>query len=207
MIPTLLLTILAVVAIAPKDDSPEKRGRGRGGEMCETLECTETQKNEMKEIRAQLRTDLEDERAEQKRLRAAFVAEKQKADPDPETIAKLRTDMDANRDAMRVEFEEAKTAMREVLDEKQEAQLDEALAKGKHKGHGRGKGHLHGKGRGHERHDHGKADAPEHGKAHAHGKAHGKGKDKDKAKDKAKGKDKAKPEKDRGKDKKAKKDR
>jgi Spy/CpxP family protein refolding chaperone len=164
MMITLLATLLAATALAPKSDAPDRpdRERGRRGDkMCQMLDCTEAQKSEMKKIHAELRTDVADERAEMKRLRAAFVAEKQKENPDEQMLAKLRLGMERNRKAMHTELDEAKEATRAVLDEQQEEKLEKAFAE-----RGKGHGKAHGKG-------HGKAHGKGHAKGHGKGKAHG----------------------------------
>jgi Spy/CpxP family protein refolding chaperone len=92
MITTLLSTILATATLAaPSGDAPEKGKRGDRGEgMCQMLECTDAQKNEMKRIHAELRADLAALRAAH---RDAMRAEHEEAK------AQMRAVLDAKQQA------------------------------------------------------------------------------------------------------------
>jgi Spy/CpxP family protein refolding chaperone len=170
-----MMTLLVAPAAADEVGDHVRRSKGAG--ICERIECTNDQRVAIDGIRAEIRKEREGARAEAKRLHDALKAEEAKARPDPQVIAKLRAELEANRAAHKQAKMAAKAEIAALLTPEQRERLAAMKAERGEKGkaHGKRSDGEHGKAKAH-----GKRGDGEHGKGKAHAKRsdgeHGKGK-------------------------------
>lgn len=170
-----LLTL--VVAPAAADEVGAHAGHhGKRAGLCERLECTDDQRAQIDSIRDAHRQDAADERAEAKRLHDALKAERKKAEPNAEEIARLQASLDAIKASIRRDREASKAEIAALLTPEQRAELDAMKAERKKGGKKGGKGKAHakrdGKGKGGKGKAHAKRERGPEGKGK--GKAHAK---------------------------------
>lgn len=147
---TAILSLFAVAAAPEPSASGTSRGGGRHrGDLCEKLACTDAQKTEIAEIRAELRTDNADERAQMEKLRAQMKTAKSAAKPDAAAIEGLRTEMKALHDKMKAAREASHAEVAALLTPEQKTKLDAMKAERREHGKGKhaGKGKHDGKGK------------------------------------------------------------
>ena len=121
---------LTAFAASPAQAAPpQERGeRDRQG-MCERLKCTDDQREEMKQIRRELRADLKSDREAIKALQQQLGDEFAKARPDEAKMKRLYAKMDQHRDNMRDRTHDAMMELHATLTPEQRKQLAKVMAK------------------------------------------------------------------------------
>lgn len=170
-----LLTL--VVAPAAADEVGAHAGHhGKRAGVCERLECTDDQRAQIDAIRDAHRQGAADERAEAKRLHDALKAERKKAEPNADELARLQASLDAIKASIRRDREASKAEIAVLLTPEQRAELDamKAERKAEREKGGKGKGKAHakrdGKGKGGKGKAHAKRERGPEGKGKAHAK-------------------------------------
>lgn len=118
---------LALVGVAgmafakPAVQGPGAQGK-RGG-LCAKLECTDTQKDELKEVMTELRTDAKGDREAVKRLNGQLAAEFAKASPDEKAMRSLQGQIASHHQQMQDRAFDAMMEVHGLLDAEQRGQL------------------------------------------------------------------------------------
>lgn len=121
-------------------------GPRRGG-LCAKLSCTDTQREELREIMVELRADTKGDREAIKRLRGKLAEQFAKEAPDEAAMRAIQAELATHEKELRERGFDAMMEVHGLLDASQRAQLAEVM---KHRGPralmGRGKrGHKRGK--------------------------------------------------------------
>ncbi len=137
------LALTALAASPAQAAPPEDRARRDGHGMCERIKCTDDQREEMKQVRRELGTDLEADRQAIKELQSQIAAEFAKDKPDEKKMKRLYAKVDQHRDNMRDRTHDAMMELHALLTPEQRKQVADAMAKRGPKalmGGGKGKG-------------------------------------------------------------------
>jgi len=127
-----LMSLVAAPGAAPEQPGARQH-RGRAHGLCQKLECTEDQRAQIKEIRAEHKQGTADEREQMKRLRAEMKAERSAPEPNTQRVEELRSEMDALKAKVRESRVEAKAAITAALDDEQRQEFAELQAERKAK--------------------------------------------------------------------------
>ena len=114
----------------------QKRGKRAGKrhkKVCKTLECTDAQKAELKELRTEFRADVKPLREKAKALHADLKAERSKDSPNAAVIEGLRAEMKELKTSMKAAKQAHMAAAKEIFTPEQVAQLEQMKAEHKAK--------------------------------------------------------------------------
>lgn len=140
----LALLGLGGAALAGPDAGPRD---GKRGGLCAKLECTDTQREELRAVMSELRADSKGDREAIKRLRKQLAAEFAKAQPDEAAMRSIQATIATHQQQMRDRGLDAMLEVHALLDAEQRATLAKAMERRGMRGMMRGgKGHRKGKG-------------------------------------------------------------
>ncbi len=113
---------------------------GKRGGLCARLECTETQKQELRAVMSELRADTKGDRQAIKRLHKQLAAEFAKDKPDEAAMRSIQAQIATHHGEMQARGLDAMMEVHELLDAEQRAKLAPMIEHRGLRGMMRGKG-------------------------------------------------------------------
>ena len=122
----LALLGLGSVAVAKPDGADARAERSHGG-LCERLECSDQQKQELQAVMTELRADTKADREAIERLQAKLAAELAKAKPDEKAMQATLAAIETHEHELRARAFDAMMEVHALLAPEQRAQMAQAV--------------------------------------------------------------------------------
>lgn len=137
LIAGLTLTSLGAGAAGPGKGGPGFEGRGFGARMCAHLECTDTQKEQLRAVMKEMREDIKPDREAIRDLRKKMGEEFAKEKPSEKQLRSLQAQIAKHHGEIADRRLDAMLEVHGLLDAEQRKKLAEKMAKGKRGKHGK----------------------------------------------------------------------